>query len=85
MQISDMTQWILGNTFPSVVFSSFGAFWLTFGFTLQPRMFAFANYAPGQPPDSQAGLAVPAFNNAFGKSTNPALMTYYYLTLTVAI
>ncbi|KAF2774475.1 hypothetical protein EJ03DRAFT_340597 [Teratosphaeria nubilosa] len=36
MILGSVGEWIIGNTFPFVVFGSFGAFWLAFGATLQP-------------------------------------------------
>ncbi|BGP19957.1 hypothetical protein JCM10213_006734 [Rhodosporidiobolus nylandii] len=36
LTIAGILEWILGNTFPSVVFVTFGAFWFSFGFLLQP-------------------------------------------------
>jgi len=36
MVLGGVGEWILGNTFPFVVFTSFGAFWLSFAATLQP-------------------------------------------------
>ena len=42
-----------------------GAFWLTYGATLQPVYYAYGNYSP-TPGNEAAGLAVPAFNAAFG-------------------
>ncbi|OQV11304.1 hypothetical protein CLAIMM_15160 [Cladophialophora immunda] len=38
LAISGLLEFILGNTFSFVVFSSFGAFWLAFGFTLAPAL-----------------------------------------------
>ena len=35
LQLTNL-QWILGNTFPFVVFTSFGAFWLGYGATTFP-------------------------------------------------
>jgi succinate-acetate transporter protein len=52
-------QWIIGNTFPFVVFGSFGAFWLTFGFTMMPEYNATGAFADG--------ANAPGFNAAFGK------------------
>jgi uncharacterized protein len=55
----------VGNTFPSVVFLSYGAFFLSFGGTLTPSFGAFAAFAPaGQP--AAAGLATKEFNASFG-------------------
>lgn len=37
-------EWILGNTFPSVVFFTFGGFWAAFGATLTPFFAAISAY-----------------------------------------
>ncbi|KAJ2904455.1 GPR1/FUN34/YaaH-class plasma membrane protein [Zalerion maritima] len=63
--ITGVLEWILGNTFPSVVFSTFGAFFLTFGATLSPDYYAYASYAPAGE-DATAGLATQGFNASFG-------------------
>lgn len=34
MVLGGVGEWIVGNTFPFVVFTSFGAFWLTYGGSL---------------------------------------------------
>jgi hypothetical protein len=47
-----------------------GAFWLTFGATLQPFYFAYGNYSPN-PNNEALGLKQPAFNAAFGMSRLP--------------
>ncbi|KAL8891384.1 MAG: hypothetical protein Q9192_005752 [Flavoplaca navasiana] len=73
MILGAIGEWIIGNTFPFVVFGTFGAFWLTFGATLVPSFNAYGAYVtdpevaastmgnPGNP----AGLEVPAFNASF--------------------
>lgn len=73
MIIGSIGEWIIGNTFPFVVFGTFGAFWATFGATLVPWFNAYGAYVtdptvaatymgnPGNP----AGLQVPAFNASF--------------------
>ncbi|KAL8716200.1 MAG: hypothetical protein Q9220_000105 [cf. Caloplaca sp. 1 TL-2023] len=73
MIIGSIGEWIIGNTFPFVVFGTFGAFWLSFGATLVPSFNAYGAYVtdptvaattmgnPGNP----AGLQVPAFNASF--------------------
>lgn len=38
-------EWILGNTFPAVVFFTFGGFWGAFGATLTPFFNAINGYA----------------------------------------
>jgi len=49
MILGGFLEFILGNTFPFVVFSSFGAFWLSFGATLTPYFNASAAYLPDDP------------------------------------
>lgn len=61
MLLGGIGEWILGNTFPCVVFTSFGTFWIAFGMTLQPQTGAFANFAP-DPADPAGGLDTTAFN-----------------------
>ena len=73
MILGSVGEWIIGNTFPFVVFGTFGAFWLAFASTLQPFFNAYGAYVTdptvaaqsmGQPGNS-AGLATPAFNASF--------------------
>ncbi|KAL9595355.1 MAG: hypothetical protein Q9179_005018 [Wetmoreana sp. 5 TL-2023] len=73
MILGAIGEWIVGNTFPCVVFGTFGAFWSAFGATLVPWFNAYGAYVtdptvaatqmgnPGNP----AGLQVPAFNASF--------------------
>jgi succinate-acetate transporter protein len=60
---TNTSQWIIGNTFPFVVFGSFGAFWLTFGMTLTPYFNAQTAYtvAGGAAEDN-----LPGFDATFG-------------------
>lgn len=63
MILGSIGEWIIGNTFPFVVFGTFGAFWLSFGATLQPFYNAYGAYSTtGVAAD---GLAEPAFNASF--------------------
>jgi succinate-acetate transporter protein len=63
---NEVEQWILGNTFPFVVFTSFGAFWLGYGATLVPAYGAYGNYAD---PTTQGstGLESVGFNVGIGE------------------
>jgi uncharacterized protein len=62
-------QWVIGNTFPFVVFVSFGAFWLGFAATLQPFYNAYGAYSTT---DSIAdGLKTQGFNASFGTFSLP--------------
>jgi len=62
MVLGGFLEFILGNTFPFVVFSSFGAFWLAFGATLTPYFNASAAYLPSDP---AAASSDPVFASTF--------------------
>ncbi|KAH7391602.1 hypothetical protein BKA64DRAFT_109651 [Cadophora sp. MPI-SDFR-AT-0126] len=64
MMLGGFLEFILGNTFPFVVFMSFGAFWLTFAATLQPFYYAYGSYAPAGEPEA-AGIATVGFTASF--------------------
>ena len=64
---TDSPQWILGNTFPFVVFCSFGAFWLGFAATLQPFYNAYGAYA-NPAVQGSTGLESVGFNAGIGMS-----------------
>ncbi|ORY62587.1 GPR1/FUN34/yaaH family-domain-containing protein [Pseudomassariella vexata] len=65
MLLGGILEYIRRNTFPAVVFSSFGAFWLTFGATLMPQFNAYAAYAPTGAAAVE-GLKTKGFNASFG-------------------
>ncbi|CAD6576801.1 MAG: hypothetical protein ASARMPRED_007886 [Alectoria sarmentosa] len=73
MILGAIGEWIVGNTFPFVVFGTFGAFWLTFGGTLVPSFNAYGAYVttPAQTvgqdgnPGNPLGLKTPGFNASF--------------------
>lgn len=65
MLLGAVGEWILGNTYPFVVFGTFGAFWLSFGGTLQPDFNAYGAYSP-DPSNPAAGLTTVGFNSSFG-------------------
>jgi len=65
MLVGGFLEFILGNTFPFVVFSSFGAYWLAFASTLQPFYSAYGSYAPAGQPEA-AGLQTVGFTASFG-------------------
>jgi len=66
MILGSFLEFILGNTFPFVVFGSFGAFWLTFAGTLTPHYNAYGAYSPNPTTDPAAGLQSPVFFATFG-------------------
>ena len=66
MIVGGFLEFILGNTFPFVVFISFGAFWLTFAATLTPYYEAYGSYAPTGSTSPAAGLQTVGFTASFG-------------------
>jgi uncharacterized protein len=62
MIIGSFLEFILGNTFPFVVFGSFGAFWLAFAATLTPYFNASIAYDPTHP---AASADNPVFASTF--------------------
>lgn len=62
MVLGGLLEFILGNTFPFVVFGSFGAFWLSFGATLTPYFNASIAYDPTHPAQSSTN---PTFASTF--------------------
>jgi hypothetical protein len=63
------SQFILGNTFPFVVFGSFGAFWLAYAATLQPFYNAYGAYSTTGV--AAEGLETRGFNASFGTLLAP--------------
>jgi len=82
--IGSLLERILGNTFSFVVFGSYGAFWLTFGVTLQPAYNAEGAYTAGKTGAAEAeGMA--QFESTYGRqlrqngSLYPLTHTAFYL------
>ena len=63
--IGSVMEWIIGNTFPFVVFGSYGAFWLALGATLQPSYNAEAAYTSGLT-GAEAATGTAEFLSSFG-------------------
>jgi uncharacterized protein len=94
MCLGGLLEFFLGNTFPTVVFLSFGAFWLSYGGTLLPQFNAYAAYAPTDATSPAAGLQTTGFNASFGSSSemkhktesHPADLRYTgFFTLSMAM
>ena len=65
MVVGGIMEFILGNTFPFVVFCSFGGFWFAFATTLTPFYNAYGAYSTIDNPVD--GLNTAGFNASFGK------------------
>ncbi|EJD54292.1 hypothetical protein AURDEDRAFT_94924 [Auricularia subglabra TFB-10046 SS5] len=68
--VTAIFEWVAGNTFPMVVFGSFGGFWLSFAMTVSPSMGIAASFAPPGVTDTiaavTAGQATRAYNSGLG-------------------
>ncbi|KAJ9640832.1 hypothetical protein H2204_003121 [Knufia peltigerae] len=62
--VGAVLEWVLGNTFPALVFSTFGGFWLTFASVMIPNFGAYAMYSTDSSDPAQ-GLTQPAFFATF--------------------
>jgi succinate-acetate transporter protein len=63
MVLGGFLEFILGNTFPFVVFLSFGAFWLSFAGTLTPFYNTYGAYSTTSVPAD--GIATVGFTSSF--------------------
>ncbi|KAK9853713.1 uncharacterized protein MYU51_005111 [Penicillium brevicompactum] len=71
--ITSILEFIIGNTFPCVVFGTIGGFWFAFAATMIPSFNAAAPYSSSGT-DTAAGLASESFMN-----------TYAFLFITMAV
>ncbi|KAJ5134975.1 hypothetical protein N7526_006340 [Penicillium atrosanguineum] len=63
--ITSILEFVLGNTFPCVVFGTIGGFWFAFAATMIPSFNAAAPYSPSTT-NTAAGLASSSFMNTYG-------------------
>ncbi|KOC12586.1 hypothetical protein AFLA70_278g001571, partial [Aspergillus flavus AF70] len=79
--ITSILEFILGNTFPCVVFGTIGGFWFAFGATQIPAFNAAAPYSTSTT-NTMEGLQSPEFLNTYGTSpsSSPFLSTTHRLT-----
>jgi uncharacterized protein len=66
--IGSVMEWIIGNTFPFVVFGSYGAFWLALAATLQPSYNASGAYTVDLTGAAKAAGEA-EFLSSFGKAS----------------
>lgn len=82
MVLGGIGEWIIGNTFPFVVFTSFGGFWLSWGATLHPSYNAYGAYSTtGNPAD---GLHTVGFRSSLAFfQLSMAILCFVYLILSL--
>jgi len=71
LYLACIMEWIIGNTFPSVTFGTFGGFWISYAIINQPTMGIAASFAPASDASNgitatMAGLSNPSFNVGLG-------------------
>ncbi|KAL5513529.1 hypothetical protein ACEPAH_3928 [Sanghuangporus vaninii] len=71
LYLACIMEWIIGNTFPSVVFGLFGGLWVSYAILLQPSFgiaasFATTDQATSSATAAAAGSATPAYNDGVG-------------------
>jgi len=73
LYLAGIGEWIIGNTFPCVVFITFGGFWTAYGIINQPSFGVAASFAPAGFNETASGMtaaaagaATPAFNAGLG-------------------
>jgi len=74
MYLACIMEWIIGNTFPSVVFGIFGGFFISYGILVQPTMEIAASFAP--PANSTNGLTA-SLAGASSPGYNLGLAMYF--------
>ncbi|KAF2171050.1 hypothetical protein M409DRAFT_19023 [Zasmidium cellare ATCC 36951] len=66
MWVAGMLEFVLGNTFPFLVFMSFGSFYCSYGATLIPWFATYQSFSADPNGDPLAGLTDPSFNASYG-------------------
>jgi len=74
LYIACIMEWIVGNTFPSVVFGTFGGFWISYGFIVQPTLDLAASFSPAA--NSTNGITA-AIAGAASRQYNSGLALYF--------
>jgi len=76
MVIAGITEFILGNTFPFVVFIIYGSHWVNIGYVLDPLHNVVGSYTTGELP----GALSQAYNSSQGNyNVVMALVTFIFL------
>jgi succinate-acetate transporter protein len=82
MILGSIGEFILGNTFPMVVFGSFGAFWLSYAATLVPGYNAYGAYVGSSTGDLK-GLETQGFQSSFGTSPFSFILSFLIILIII--
>jgi len=71
LYIASIMEWTIGNTFPCVVFGTFGGFWISYGIAVQPTFALASSFAPASDASNGitaqiAGAATRQYNAGLG-------------------
>ncbi|CAK4030931.1 related to GPR1 and Fun34p [Lecanosticta acicola] len=83
MWIGGFLEFLLGNTFPFLVFMSFGSFYCSYGTTLVSAFDSFAHFSPDPENDPFAGLKSPEFNASYADPLNSSFEGLFWVSFTV--
>lgn len=76
--LAGIGEFLVGNTFPMIVFMGYGCHFLTVSITFIPLFNAVSAYSTGSPYEgAQNQMMSPAFANSFGTSIRPSPQLYY--------
>ncbi|KAH8117437.1 GPR1/FUN34/yaaH family-domain-containing protein [Phellopilus nigrolimitatus] len=74
LYLASIMEWLIGNTFPCVVFGTFGGFWISYGVSIQPTFDLAASFAPAS--DANNGITAAAAG-AMTREYNTGLGLYF--------
>jgi len=80
--ISAIFEWAVGNTFPMIVFGTFGGFWTSYAILIQPSFAVAAGFAPGNLTDTTFAGVTATTAGAATRSYNSGV-ALYFVTWTV--
>jgi len=71
LYLASIMEWLIGNTFPCVVFGTFGGFWISYGIAVQPTLDLANSFAPASDASNGitaqiAGAATRQYNAGLG-------------------
>jgi len=83
MWVGGLLEFILGNTFPFVVFMSFGSFYISYGAAMIPLFATYSAYSAHPTTDPTAGLTDPTYLASYGMYFVVFTILMFYYTICV--
>lgn len=79
LYLSAIFEWSVGNTFPMVVFGSFGGFWASYAILIQPTFRVAASFAPANVTDNTFGGVIATAAGASTREYNSGVGLYFVI------